>query len=505
MDRTTRPHGGRRWDAACAGALVAAAFCFLLVFSRYTSPLYPRLYGDDAAYFMLTGRQVLHGAVPYLDFFDVKGPFLFFIQAWGQGIGGRSGIFVVQFLFFSATVLLLFALARLFVHRQAAVTAVALAMALLTATFEGGNLTEEFSLPFVILPLLLACRVLKAGGSHPPLYGFVYGVCFTLLVLIRATNAAAVCGIFLLFLILLLARRQFGALCKNGAAVLLGMLAAAAPFLLYFGAHGALREMAYGAFGLPFLYSQKGVENRNAGAWSNLLHYLSPACVGLAVGLLYQAKKNRPLGWLLFAASAVTVVAFLPGNAYLHYYTMTAPLFLLSVVFLTDLCYDALQKRGEKPRRPRRSHFALLAFTAVMLCVCVYFYIPIIDGNLTMTINLGQQQEQIQQTYREIREQAAAIPEEQRGQVWGYEVPARWFCISGIDPCYRYSAYQQYQSTLDPKIGQAIDGMLASDPPKWIAVRTEKLKFEPVLAQVLRASYTQVSDKQGIQLFCRNT
>lgn len=505
MNQTAWRQNDRRWDFLCCCVLVAAAFGFLLVFSRYTSPLYPDLYGDDAAYFILTGRQVAHGAVPYLDFFDVKGPFLFFIEALGQAtIGGRSGAFAVQFPFLCATFLLCFYVARTFLPRQAAVTAVILVIALLTATFEGGNLTEEFSLPLVLLPLLLACRVVKKGAPHPPVYGLIDGICLTLLALIRLTNAAVLLGILLFFLIDLIARREIRQLLQNVVAVILGMLAAAIPFGIYFAAHGAFREMIYGTFGLPFFYAQRGVSDRNAGAWSNVLHYLLPAWSGVAVGLLYQAKKSRPLGWLLVAIGGVSVAAFWSGKGYLHYFTMTAPVFLLAAVFCFDLAYTALQHRGEKPK-PRASHFGLMAFAGVILFVCVYFYVPIIDANITQTINYGQQQEQIQKDDKEVREQGALIPASQRNEVWGYEVPARWFCITGIDPLGPYSAYQQSQATLDPKIGEAIDQMLTTNPPKWIAVRSDKLKYEPTLQRVLSKSYTLVSNKQGIQLHRRNT
>lgn len=508
MNRTLPRRGGeRRWDLACYAGLLVGAFFFLWFCSRYTSPLYPRLYGDDAAYFILTGRMVADGAVPYVDFFDVKGPLLFFIEAVGQFfLGGRSGAFAVQFVFLCVTFCLLFALARLFLSRQPAMAAVVLTILLLSATFEGGNLSEEFSLPFVLLPLLLACRVLVRGSAHPPLYAFVYGICFTLLVLIRATNAAIVCGIFLLFLFFLLYRRALRELLQNLGAALLGMLLAFVPFLLYFGAHNALWEMFYGTIGLPFLYSQNGVAERDAGAWMNILHYLSPAFLGIAVGLLYGAKKSWAKGGLLALCSGVTVVAFLPGNGYLHYCTMTAPLLLLALVFLFDLLrmFKRQWAAGEQPHARKHSHFGLYAFAAVMVCVCAYFYIEIVDNGIYNDINYGQQQEQIQQTYAEIQYQAAAIPEEERNEVWGYEVPARWFCISGIDPCYPYSFYQEDQRVLDPKIGDAIDEMLRTDPPKWILVGSGEFT-EPTLSQVLSSSYTLVSQKQGISLYRQTT
>ena len=57
---------------------------------------------------------------------------------------------------------------------------------------------------------------------------------------------------------------------------------------------------------------------------------------------------------------------------------------------------------------------------------------------------------------------------------------------------------------LDPKIGDAIDEMLRTDPPKWILVGSGEFT-EPTLSQVLSSSYTLVSQKQGISLYRQTT
>ena len=78
-------------------ALFLLSFLFLLVFSLWTSPFYKNWYGCDASFFTMAGRAILSGYVPYRDFFDLKGPYFFFIEALGQLIvKGRTGAFVMQ-------------------------------------------------------------------------------------------------------------------------------------------------------------------------------------------------------------------------------------------------------------------------------------------------------------------------------------------------------------------------------------------------------------------------
>ena len=68
---------------------------FLLVFSYSTSPFYPYSRGWDSAFFQLVGRGMTKGYLPYRDFFDMKGPWLFLIQYVGAYIG-KYGIFLLQ-------------------------------------------------------------------------------------------------------------------------------------------------------------------------------------------------------------------------------------------------------------------------------------------------------------------------------------------------------------------------------------------------------------------------
>ena len=65
-----------------------------LLLSAMHCPLSTIFY-DDKEIFQYTGRAILHGAVPYLDFFDHKPPLIFFLNAIGQ-IFGSWGLWVID-------------------------------------------------------------------------------------------------------------------------------------------------------------------------------------------------------------------------------------------------------------------------------------------------------------------------------------------------------------------------------------------------------------------------
>ena len=87
--------------------LIAPAF--LLIFSRATSPVGYNEYGADSAFFITMGKAMLQGYIPYKEIFDLKGPFLWFLQIMGQMINpDKVGMFVLQTIFFEIYLFLSF-------------------------------------------------------------------------------------------------------------------------------------------------------------------------------------------------------------------------------------------------------------------------------------------------------------------------------------------------------------------------------------------------------------
>ena len=126
-----------------------AAFLFLSLFSYYTSPFTTCDDGYDSAFFVLVGKGMTKGYLPYRDFFDMKGPVFFWIEYLGQRLCyGRWGIFLLQWMNLLIALVLacrIFALFRLSGKGLQALLLLPI-LSIASFTFQGGNLTEEFSL-----------------------------------------------------------------------------------------------------------------------------------------------------------------------------------------------------------------------------------------------------------------------------------------------------------------------------------------------------------------------
>jgi len=71
----------------------------------------------DAGFFSLGGQDVLEGKTLYVDFYDHKGPFLFFWNAFELLFGGKNGLFLWDTLSLTSVFYAVFLLAKEFGYR----------------------------------------------------------------------------------------------------------------------------------------------------------------------------------------------------------------------------------------------------------------------------------------------------------------------------------------------------------------------------------------------------
>ncbi|MDR1464498.1 MAG: glycosyltransferase family 39 protein [Oscillospiraceae bacterium] len=473
--------------------LSLAAVGFAAVFCTHLSPLYPAFYSLDAEYFLIAGRQILQGGVPYLDFFDIKGPVIYFLYALGMLIqNGRTGVFVLECAALAASVWLLDATARLWVPPRKANWMLLGCALILTVTMQGGGRTEDFNLPFILLALYFFCRELKKPElTFPPRLCLLYGLCFGIVFHTRPTNAAVFAGIALYTLVALLAKKQFALLWKNIGYFLLGFLLVTAPFVIYFAANGALREFLRGSLLLPYLYGATGSAGRGLGKWLTVALSLTPAAAGLFLGLGSRKHENR-LGWPLAAASAAVIVCFLPGLAWSHYYMMTIPVFLLAMVQIEQTVLP-----------PHKCSVSSLwrALVSLSLIGMALFYFSDCNANLRGLPGAFSRRGENAAYTEQVRRQADLIPAEERDSVWGYGYLSSWFAINEITPCFRIMSTSWYFRELDPEISAELDTFVLEVPPKWVLKKEGDKHPYPLLDELLASSYQLILREGNIRLY----
>ncbi|MFR8943196.1 MAG: hypothetical protein ACLVIA_13040 [Bacteroides eggerthii] len=308
------------------------AFCsivFVTLFSYVNSPLYIRR-GIDQMIFQQIGYAILEGKVPYIDVFDHKGFYLFLFQAFGLFIGGRTGILLLQAISLFLTLIMFDEIIRLF--KKALVIRfcfIFLSLTILLCLYQGGGTSEDISLPFITFPWMVYLKRIKSKSNITNSETIAIGVCFGILSFIRISNAAPFCGLFIFVFIDWLIQKKYKRILILISFLILGILIAITPCLIYFYAKAdmeGINQMLYGTF----LFNIEYIESTQSGLFSiRALNFICMVSLFILLLLKYNREKSKVmipalLGYF-FCFSAI-------GTRYhLHYMMIFLPLFIISL------------------------------------------------------------------------------------------------------------------------------------------------------------------------------
>lgn len=433
-----------------------AAGAFVLVFSSTTSPLNPR-YGADSALFRVIGSALADGQRLYLDVWDHKGPAFFLYQWLAQEIyPGRLGLFCLQILMLTAALLCFDTVASRFGGAKVRVATATAVLAYLSQTFEGGNLTEEFSLVFLALGLMLLTREWGDGSQQSssirtPSWAFlVAGASFAIVVFVRLNNALPIFAVFLgFFLVALFKKQRFG---KQLAFSLAGFFTVCLAFVASFAASGSLPDMLDASFLFNFRYaSDKG----DPGAYLKLLRstYFRLAMLAIltcSLGGIAHFRRTRDTRFLTLTISlsvATGAAVLTSANGFPHYLQIAVPALALGTVLLMTTFNAQAQT------------VALVGLLVV--AASAMWTAAEKDVALTRSFNDAG----FAAATNDILEE---IPISERGEIYPWTVPSRYYLIAETQPVHRYFTYQEWWGEADPRVLAEAIGFVEETEPKRV-------------------------------------
>lgn len=210
----------------------------VMLFMSPDSPFHGPYMRTDTACFFTGGKALMNGLMPYVDFTDSKGPFLWFIYGIGYLMSPHSylGVFIISVFFYSVTFYYNFRIADIFLHdkKRALAASFLMAFAYFGFDFHVEVRIEDFSLTFVSIALYKLFKMYYAdeyskGGL------LVIGSCFSALFLMKFTIAAMYGIIILLALWYQMRKRK---LFSAFSWITLGAVLFAFPFVIYLVATG---------------------------------------------------------------------------------------------------------------------------------------------------------------------------------------------------------------------------------------------------------------------------
>lgn len=275
----------------------------LLLFGSASSPLFPYNVWDDANCFFTVGKSIFHGDVLYRDIFEQKGLYLYVIYGLGSLIS-RSSFFgpwlfevaaFTVYLFFAGRILRFYARLRsVFLFLPILAT-----MTITTFSFEKGGSAEEFCLPIF---MILMCHALecfgKKGKGLTPLKMFIDGLLTAVVFFIKYNLVFPILGLYLIYLIYYMQKKEWGNLGKLAGLALAGFLTGVLPALLYFAINNAMGDLWFGYFYANLFLYQNDASwlDRAKGTVEFLARYMKQNPLILAfivLGIAGFARRHR--------------------------------------------------------------------------------------------------------------------------------------------------------------------------------------------------------------------
>ena len=456
-----------------------SAIVLVMLYSWSTSPFYNWMSQDSGVYKVM-GWMTFEGRTPYLDLFDHKGPFLVLIETIGYAINSNYGIVLLQIITWFFVFYGTYKLITILDQSKKSIVLLLLSIGLYIAYYsaEGGNVVEEYCLPFIVWSYAYLVAFLKDNVKyHNPKYAILYGVTFTVCLLTRMTNAIPLGVTIIVVGCVLLWNKKWKNVLSNLAMFLIGTIASLVPFIIWFYIKGALYEMLYATFIFNFKY----VKSQQIGLFSldegkTLLRYLiifAIALLSLLIGKKYKSLK------IAIALQLVTGIWFFAsGPKYIHYLLIWIPSVIISFVILFEEKEPIILKRI----------IAGISACVLGILICVSF----IDCYKAYTNNSNVNYE------KNIDEIKKNVSNKDLDKVVVLNGSPYIYLYGNFKPCYKYFVLQDFHSNVDKKIKDYIVNSLNNKKAKYIIV--EELKNKEMEKELV-ANYRMINKSNQLKLY----
>jgi hypothetical protein len=211
----------------------------------------------DGGFFLYAGSQILHGKIPYLDFWDSKGPAIFYVNALGLffGQGSRWGVWILEFVFIFVSICILYNAVLKKWGQAAALLGIFLGAYGLRIVLGLGNYTEEYPLLFNSIALVLFWMTVTSEVPNRPWIYFLIGVMFGLSFTFRANNIGGLVAIGLSVLALDVLNRKYLETLQKIGLIVVGFIVPTLLWVVYFQILGAAWDMLYASIIFNFSYA----------------------------------------------------------------------------------------------------------------------------------------------------------------------------------------------------------------------------------------------------------
>lgn len=479
--------------------LILSLFCvaFLLLLSASTSPLYKDLCDGDSSIFIFFGKAITLGKDAYKDYFDHKGPILFYINAFGYFLTkSKVGVFILQCISLSLSSVFMYKTARFFTKPIRAVICVIITILAFGATISDGNLTEEYCILYCMIPIYTTLKFITRHpkAPHPHKNMVIYGICFGICAFIRINNGAIICGIVFVTFMTDFINEHIKDILKNALYFLIGIMVVAIPVCLFFLIKGTLSDMLFSTFVFNFMYAAEGSAEKTSSTVSLLWQWVAPVLMIIFISSFFAKRLGPKVASFITTISIFALIPILLGFSYIHYYTTLIPLI---PIYCAVFFYLASNK---------------INILAVILCIIMalpmsnYFVqaeynIVHYSKKLYSQSHPAKTSDVYSDIYYSAKRLASHIPDEDKDSIYCYDISAAWLLHADIMPCFKIFILQEWWAEMYPEFGRQINQMMIEKQPKWVVIHNIDIVNSKQFMNIINTDYEFVDEYNYDRLY----
>lgn len=324
--------------------ILLALVTFVISLSLKSNPFSEFLPGHDSSMFQYFGYAMDHGKVMYTEIFDHKGPMIFIINYIGVLLTTKhlEGIYIIEYLSLFLYFFFSYKTLRIWLPRILSFISVIPQGIILIKYLEGGNLTEEFALPFLAISIYIFAKYFSNPKKTTYWEIIILGISCAIVFSLRANMIILwLVFCFIIFLKLLI-DKEYKSLWKYTLFFSIGLLLVFLPIGIYLFLNDAFEAAIFQSLIFNFMYLDASANHTESRMQLYTLlkddYIILIATVFLAYAVGTWKKLNKDERYLYLAILLFSIGSFmtsiLSGRAYRHYLmamvpTITLPLALI--------------------------------------------------------------------------------------------------------------------------------------------------------------------------------
>lgn len=327
--------------------IVCLSIAIIFALSFELSPIAAQRPGTDSSVFIYIGQKMIQGQLPYLDVFDHKGIILYFIQYLGLKLaqGDFVGVWILEVVNLFITFLYMRKIAGLITDNKVLVyLSLVLVFFCGQATFEGGNFTEEYALPWIAMALYIFLKYMHDEKYHF-FEIFILGVGFAVVAMLRINMIAVWCAFIPVVIVHMLRKKEWKCLISCVIGFIAGNTFVLLPILLFLYKTDSLQEMLQCYLLFNFSYTGEQATVFNFIRASCRFAYLLKEGLLIVILSIWSYKKNKLYLYNVWFAFVSLPFMLMSGRLYAHYAIVLVPALVIPCICILIIINEMLKEK----------------------------------------------------------------------------------------------------------------------------------------------------------------